>query len=94
MGQSGPLGGGGCSSRGHAEYNSIRKLRARWRRLAIMRGLRHVGDIHQRGVQRRLAEELGVVRSVICEDMKLIMSAEGWPHGIPASRLTTGAAEE
>ena len=81
-------------SRGRAKYNSIRKLRARWRRLAIIRGLRHVGDIHQRGVQRRLAEELGVVRSVICEDMKLIMSAEGWPHGIPACRLTTGAAEE
>jgi hypothetical protein len=39
--------------------------------------LRHVGDIHQRGLQRQLAEELGVVRSVICEDMKQILAAGG-----------------
>src|SRR5918996_5858573 len=48
-------------SRGRAKYNSIRRLRARLRRLAIVRRLRHVGDIHQRGLQRRLSEELGVV---------------------------------
>ena len=42
-------------SRGRAKYNSIRKLRAGLRRLAIVRRLRHVGDIHQRGLQRQLA---------------------------------------
>jgi hypothetical protein len=64
-------------SRGRAKYNSIRKLRARLRRLAIVRRLRHVDDIHQRGLQRQLAEELGVVASVICDDMKLILEAGG-----------------
>jgi hypothetical protein len=64
-------------SRGRAKYNSIRKLRAKVRRLAIVRRLRQVGDIHQRGLQRQLAEELGVVRSVICEDFKQIMAADG-----------------
>jgi Arc/MetJ-type ribon-helix-helix transcriptional regulator len=64
-------------SGGRAKYNSIRKLRAKLRRLAIIRRLRHVGDIHQRGLQRQLAEELGVVASVICEDMKQILAAGG-----------------
>jgi hypothetical protein len=64
-------------SGGRARYNSNRKLRAKLRRLAIVRRLRHVGDIHQRGLQRRLAEELGVVASVICEDLKQIMEAGG-----------------
>jgi hypothetical protein len=62
-------------SRGCAKYNSIRKLRGKVRRLAIVRRLRHVGDIHQRGLQRQLAEELGVVASGICEDMKQILAA-------------------
>jgi hypothetical protein len=64
-------------SLGRAKYNSIRKLRAKLRHMAIVRRLRHVGDIHQRGLQRQLAEELGVVRSVICEDMKQIKAAGG-----------------
>jgi hypothetical protein len=67
-------------SGGRAKYNSIRKLRARLRRLAIVRRLRHVDDIHQRGLQRQLAEELGVVASVICEDIKKILAAGG-PDG-------------
>jgi hypothetical protein len=62
-------------SRGRAKYNAIRKLRAQVRRLAIVRRLRRVGDLHQRGLQRQLAEELGVVRSVICEDFKRIRAA-------------------
>jgi Arc/MetJ-type ribon-helix-helix transcriptional regulator len=49
-------------------------MRAKLRRLAIVRRLRHVGDIHQRGLQRQLAEELGVVASVICEDFKKILA--------------------
>jgi hypothetical protein len=64
-------------SRGRAKYNSIRKLRARLRQVALVRRLRHVGDLHQRGLQRQLAEELGVVRSVICEDIKQILAAGG-----------------
>jgi hypothetical protein len=45
-------------SRGRANYNSIRKSRAGLRQLAIVRRLRHVGDIHQRGLQRQLAAVL------------------------------------
>jgi Arc/MetJ-type ribon-helix-helix transcriptional regulator len=47
------------------------------RRLAIVRRLRHVDNIHQRGLQHQLAEELGVVASVICEDFKKILAARG-----------------
>jgi Arc/MetJ-type ribon-helix-helix transcriptional regulator len=64
-------------SGGRAKYNSIRKLRARLRRWAIVRRLRYVDDIHQRGLKRQLAEELGVVANVICEDIKQIMAAGG-----------------
>jgi hypothetical protein len=88
-------------SRGRAKYNSIRKLRAGLRRLAIVRRLRHVGDIHERGLQRQLGEELGVVRSVICEDVKQIMAAGGmgWhadekPRGAGASRRPPQAKED
>jgi len=88
-------------SRGRAKYNSIRKLQARLRRLAIVRRLRQVGDLHQRGLQRQLAEELGVVRSVICEDFKQIMAAGriGWhadekPRGAGASHRPPRAKEE
>jgi hypothetical protein len=88
-------------SRGRAKYNSIRKLRAKVRRLAIVRRLRHIGDPYQRGLQRQLAEELGVVRSVICEDMKQIMAAGGLgrhadekQRGIGASRRPPRAKED
>jgi Arc/MetJ-type ribon-helix-helix transcriptional regulator len=64
-------------SGGRAKYNALWKLRAKVRRLAIVRRLRHVDDIHQRGLQRQLAEELGVVSSVICEDIKQILAAAG-----------------
>jgi len=88
-------------SRDRAKYNAICKLRARVQRLAIVRRLRHVGDIHQRGLQRQLAEELGVVSSVICEDIKQIMAAgglgghvDGKPRGTGASRRPHQAKEE
>ena len=84
-------------SRGRAKYNSIRKLRARVRRLAIIRRLRYVDDIHQRGLQRQLAEELGIVASVICEDFKQILAArhaDGKPRGTRASRRPPRAQEE
>jgi hypothetical protein len=88
-------------SRGRAKYNSIRKLRARLRRLAIIRRLRYVDDIHQRGLQRQLAEELGVVASVICEDLKQIMAAGGpgghaggIPRGTRVRRRPPQAKEE
>jgi hypothetical protein len=88
-------------SRGRAKYNSIRKLQAQLRRLGIVRRLRHVGDIHQRGLQRQLAEELGVVRSVICEDMKLIMAtggmgwhADGKQRGIGGRHRSTQPKED
>jgi hypothetical protein len=64
-------------SRSRAKYDSIRKLRAKLRRLAIVRRLRHLGDPYRRGLQRQLAEEFGVVRSVTCEGMKQIMTAGG-----------------
>jgi hypothetical protein len=64
-------------SGGRAKYNAVRKLQAKMRRLAIVRRLRHVDNIHQRGLQHQLAEELGVVASVICEDLKQIMAAGG-----------------
>ena len=79
-------------SRGRAKYNSIRKLRAKLRRLAIVRRLRHVGDIHQRGLQGQLAEELGVVRSVICEDMKQILAAGGLGGHADGKQRGTGAS--
>ncbi len=88
-------------SRGRAKYNSTRKLQARLRRLTIVRRLRHVGDIRQRGLQRQLAEELGVVRSVICEDVKQILAAGGLgrhadekPRGTGASRSPHQAKEK
>jgi Arc/MetJ-type ribon-helix-helix transcriptional regulator len=80
-----------AQSRGRAKYNSIRKLRARLRRLAIVRRLRHAGDIHQRGLQRQLAEELGVVRSVICEDMKQILAAGGLDGHVDERQRGIGA---
>jgi hypothetical protein len=78
-------------SRGRAKYNSIRRLRAWLRRLAIVRRLRHVGDIHQRGLQRQLAEELGVVRGVICADLKQIMAAGGLGMHADERQRGTGA---
>jgi hypothetical protein len=72
-------------SSGRARYNSIRKLQTKLRRLAIARRLRHGGDIHQRGLQRQWAEELGVVASIICEDMKQILAANG-PSGYADER--------
>jgi hypothetical protein len=68
-------------SPGRAKYNSIRKLRAKLRRLAIVRRVRQVG--FRRGVQRQLAAELGVVPSVICCDLKRIL-ARGLPAGCAA----------
>jgi len=63
--------------------------------------LRHVGDIRQRGLQRQLAEELGVVPSVICEDVKQIIAAGGLgrhadekQRGIGASRSPHQAKEK
>jgi hypothetical protein len=79
-------------SRGRAKYNSIRKLQARLRRLAIVRRLRHVGDIHQRGWQRQLAEEFGVVRSVICEDVKQILTAGGLSRHADEKQRGAGAS--
>lgn len=72
-----PWAGVVARSGGRARYNSIRKLQTKLRRMAIVRRLRHINDIHQRGLQRQLAEELGVVASVICEDMKQILAAGG-----------------
>jgi hypothetical protein len=63
--------------RGRAKYNSIRKLRAKLRHLAIVRRVRQIG--FRRGVQRQLAQELGVVPSIICTDLRQILA-----RGIPA----------
>jgi hypothetical protein len=88
-------------SGGRARYNAVRKMRAKLRRLAIVRRLRHVDNIHHRGLQRQLAEELGVVASVICEDMKQIMAAGGpcgysneKPRGSGTRRRPRRAKEE
>ena len=59
-------------------YNSVRRVRALYRRNEVARLLTAQGALFDHGTQARLARQLGVSRSTICRDVAALLR-EGWP---------------
>jgi hypothetical protein len=57
---------------GRCRYNACRRVRALCRRLEVCRRLGKYG-MTDRGVQARIARELGVSRSTVCSDMRALI---------------------
>ena len=55
-------------------YNGLRRARAFFRRREVARLLRVQGSLWDRGMQTRLAQQLGVSRATICRDVAYLLT--------------------
>src|SRR5690349_6115939 len=65
---------------GRRRYNAWRQHLAFYRRVKLSRLLSAKESLIERGVQARLARELGVSRATICRDVRVILA---WGHPCP-----------
>jgi predicted RNA-binding Zn-ribbon protein involved in translation (DUF1610 family) len=69
---------------GRRRYNSVRKLRAMFRRNDVATvAARHGLMFYQHGAQARIARELKVSRSTVCRDVAAIMAEARAKHACP-----------
>jgi DNA invertase Pin-like site-specific DNA recombinase len=75
---------------GRRHYNAVRRFRAVFRRLQVVRLLGAYG-LTRRGSQAKIARELGVSRSTVCRDMAFLWRAS---RRVDAHRTATSARDK